>query len=274
MSLARSTLLSAASVIVALGLASAQAGSSDKAAPSRPPTAAPQASGESGAGGMPSKPEDMGGGKTSPGKSSMSKDAKPGAGPEAGKPDAKGAASDSMSSSKDSSKGQKPEADAKGAAAEKETKSKAAEGESKTDSKTNAATKSMEGAVDEKTGAAAKTSTEAPGEGRPTAKGTTDAEVGATAPKAGKSVRLETQQVTKVKTYFTENRPTVKAIDKNEVSVSIGIALLGTIVLYDLPPDIIVVEGACPIKYFVWGDDIVLVDSCTREVVEIIVGVA
>jgi hypothetical protein len=32
--------------------------------------------------------------------------------------------------------------------------------------------------------------------------------------------------------------------------------------------------GACPIKYFVWGDDIVLVDSCTREVVEIIVGVA
>jgi hypothetical protein len=37
---------------------------------------------------------------------------------------------------------------------------------------------------------------------------------------------------------------------------------------------VIVVSGACPIKYFVWGEDIVLVDSCTREVVEIIVGVA
>jgi hypothetical protein len=92
--------------------------------------------------------------------------------------------------------------------------------------------------------------------------------------KAGKSVRLESQQVGKVKTYFSEHRPTITAIDKTEVSVSIGVALPGTIALYDLPPDIIVVEGACPIKYFVWGDDIVLVDSCTREVVEIIVGVA
>jgi hypothetical protein len=59
-----------------------------------------------------------------------------------------------------------------------------------------------------------------------------------------------------------------------KVSVSIGVALPAAIVLYDLPPDVIVVGGPCPIKYFVWGDDIVLVDSCTREVVEIIVGVA
>ena len=92
--------------------------------------------------------------------------------------------------------------------------------------------------------------------------------------KAGKSVRLESEQVSKVKTYFSQNKPRVKAIDKNEVSVSIGIALPGAIALYDLPPDVIVVGGPCPIKYFVWGDDIVLVDSCTREVVEIIVGVA
>jgi hypothetical protein len=92
--------------------------------------------------------------------------------------------------------------------------------------------------------------------------------------KAGKSVRLESDQVSKVKTYFSQNKPRVKAIDKNEVSISIGIALPGAIALYDLPPDVIVVGGPCPIKYFVWGDDIVLVDSCTREVVEIIVGVA
>jgi hypothetical protein len=92
--------------------------------------------------------------------------------------------------------------------------------------------------------------------------------------KGGKSVRLESQQVSKVKTYFSQHKPSVRAIDKDEVSVSIGIALPGTIALYDLPPDVIVVSGACPIKYFAWGDDIVLVDSCTREVVEIIVGVA
>jgi hypothetical protein len=92
--------------------------------------------------------------------------------------------------------------------------------------------------------------------------------------KGGKSVRLESQQVSKVKTYFDQNKPRVKAIDKDEVSISIGIALPGAIALYDLPPDVIVVGGPCPIKYFVWGDDIVLVDSCTREVVEIIVGIA
>ena len=92
--------------------------------------------------------------------------------------------------------------------------------------------------------------------------------------KSGKSVRLESQQVSKVKTYFSQHKPSVKAIDRDDVSVSIGIALPGAIALYDLPPDVIVVSGPCPIKYFVWDDDIVLVDSCTREVVEIIAGVA
>jgi hypothetical protein len=92
--------------------------------------------------------------------------------------------------------------------------------------------------------------------------------------KAGKSVKLERQQVSKVRSHFSQNKPSVKSINKTNVSVSIGVALPGTIALYDLPPGVIVVSGACPIKYFVWGDDIVLVDSCTREVVEIIVGVA
>jgi hypothetical protein len=92
--------------------------------------------------------------------------------------------------------------------------------------------------------------------------------------KAGKSVKLESQQVSKVRSYFSEHKPSVKAIDKTDVKVSIGIALPSAIVLYDLPPDVIVVGGPCTIRYFVWGDDIVLVDSCTREVVEIIAGVA
>jgi Protein of unknown function (DUF1236) len=92
--------------------------------------------------------------------------------------------------------------------------------------------------------------------------------------KGGTSTRLQSQQVSKVKTYFAEPRPSVQRIEKSQVSVSIGVALPSTVVLYDLPPDIIVVEGTCPVKYFVWGDDVVLVDSCTRHVLEIIGGIA
>jgi hypothetical protein len=90
----------------------------------------------------------------------------------------------------------------------------------------------------------------------------------------GKSVRLESNDVSKVRTYFSRHRPTAHRIDRNQVSVSIGVGIPSAIVLYELPPDVIVVSGACPIKYLVWDDDIVLVDSCTREVVEIISGVA
>jgi hypothetical protein len=90
----------------------------------------------------------------------------------------------------------------------------------------------------------------------------------------GKSAKLQSQDVSKVKSYFSEHKPSVQRIEKSRVSVSIGVALPGTVVLYDLPPDVIVVHGACPIKYFLWGDDVVLVDSCTRHVVEIIPGVA
>jgi hypothetical protein len=92
--------------------------------------------------------------------------------------------------------------------------------------------------------------------------------------KGGTSTRLQSQQVSKVKTYFADHRPSVQRIEKSKVSVSVGVALPGTVVLYDLPPDIIVVEGTCPVKYFVWGDDVVLVDSCTRHVLEIIGGIA
>ena len=86
----------------------------------------------------------------------------------------------------------------------------------------------------------------------------------------GKSAGVDRQQIDKARTYFSQNKPSVKAVDRNEISVSIGLALPSAIVLYDAPPDIIVVTGGCPIKYFVWGDNVVLVDSCTREVIDII----
>jgi hypothetical protein len=117
------------------------------------------------------------------------------------------------------------------------------------------------------TGAEGKPGTMGEGEPGITAEGKAES-------KPGKSVKLESQQIAKLRTHFQASRPTVKAVDKTEISVSVGVAIPGPVVLYDLPPDIVVVEGACPVKYFLWGDDIVLVDSCTREVVEIIVGIA
>ena len=79
---------------------------------------------------------------------------------------------------------------------------------------------------------------------------------------------------TKVQTYFSKHKPSVKRVDRSAVSVSIGVAIPASIALYPLPPDVIVVAGGCPIKYFVWADDIVLVDSCSHEVVDIIPGAA
>lgn len=70
---------------------------------------------------------------------------------------------------------------------------------------------------------------------------------------------LQSQDVSKVKSYFSEHKPSVQRIEKSRVSVSIGVALPATVALYDLP-DVNVVSGACPIKYFVWGDDYGLIE--------------
>ena len=84
------------------------------------------------------------------------------------------------------------------------------------------------------------------------------------------TVKIDSGEKEKVRTYFSEHRPTANRIEKNKVSVSIGLALPIGIALAPLPPDIIVVAADCPLQYFVWGDDVVLVDSCSREVVDII----
>jgi hypothetical protein len=135
------------------------------------------------------------------------------------------------------------------------------EGASTSESKSGKMTEGKPGAATEgKTGATTEGKTGTTAEGK--------------AGTEGKSVKLQSQDVSKVKSYFSEHKPSVQRIEKSRVSVSIGVALPATVVLYDLPPDVIVVHGACPIKYFLWGDDVVLVDSCTRHVVEIIPGVA
>jgi hypothetical protein len=83
-------------------------------------------------------------------------------------------------------------------------------------------------------------------------------------------VKIDADQKQKVRTHFSEHRPTAKHVDKSRVSVSIGAPLPTGIVLAPWPPAIVVVAADCPLQYFLWGDDVVLVDSCSREVVDII----
>jgi hypothetical protein len=84
------------------------------------------------------------------------------------------------------------------------------------------------------------------------------------------AARIDSGQKQKFRTYFSQHRPTAHRVEKNRVAVSIGVALPIGIALAPLPPDIIVVAADCPLQYFVWGDDVVLVDSCSRQVVDII----
>jgi hypothetical protein len=86
----------------------------------------------------------------------------------------------------------------------------------------------------------------------------------------GATTKINADQEKKVRTYFSENKPHGKRFDKRDVSVSIGIGIPATIALTPVPPGIVVVAADCPLQYFVWGDDVVLVDSCSREVVDII----
>ncbi|HET9273228.1 MAG TPA: DUF1236 domain-containing protein [Methyloceanibacter sp.] len=244
------TMLSAATLIGVLALAPAQAQAPGEMSPGGPPAAAPRGPNAAGPGGAP----DLG--PSGPG--AMQDDG--------GAPGLTGPRGDRPGLGAEAEGQAKGDVDTGGKAGTK--------AESKGDLETGgkAGTKA-EGKGDLETGGKAGTKAEgdidAEGKAGATAEGR-DSRDG----KAGKSVKLESQQVSKVRSYFSEHKPSVKAIDKTDVKVSIGIALPSSIVLYDLPPDVIVVGGPCTIRYFVWGDDIVLVDSCTREVVEIIAGVA
>jgi Protein of unknown function (DUF1236) len=236
----RTILLGGAGVVLALGLNSAQAQTPEGMVPGGPPAAEKGAPG-GGAGGPSGgmmepkeKPSGPAATESSPGTDS---------GKAAGKADQMGEGETGKAAKDDKAGAEKPTATTGGK--DKSEKAGTAEkGETKTEGKTGATT--SEG----KTGATADTKTDKSAEG-------------------GKAAKVD---ASKVKTHFSQHRPNVKSVSKTEVSVSVGVALPSAIVLYDLPPDIVVVEGGCPIKYFLWGDDtVVLVDSCTREVVELIV---
>jgi hypothetical protein len=233
----RTIFLGGASVVLALGLSAAQAQTPEGGmAPGAPPAAEKSAPGGGPSGGMMEPQGKPSGGPTAT-ESSPGKDT----GKAAGKADQMGEGEGGKAVKDDKGGAEKPSTT--GAKDTTEKAGTAEKGETKTEGKTGASTN--EG----KTGATADTKTDKSAKGGETAK----------------------VDASKVKTHFSQHKPNVKSVSKTEVSVSVGVALPSAIVLYDLPPDIIVVEGGCPVKYFLWGDDtIVLVDSCTREVVELI----
>jgi hypothetical protein len=104
-------------------------------------------------------------------------------------------------------------------------------------------------------------------------KASSDAKEGRTAEDRDRAGKGKVDR-SKVQAYFSKHKASVRRVERSAVSVSIGVAIPASIALYPLPPDVIVVAGGCPIKYFVWADDIVLVDSCSHEVVDIIPGAA
>jgi len=262
------TMLSAAALVVAFGLTTAQAQAPGGMDQGGPPAASPGGAGGP-AGGPDMAPggpsgggmqEDLGGpGLTGP------RGDQPGLGAEAeGDMGAEGRAGAEAEGEGKAGAEAKGEAEAEGKAGTR------AEGKGDREAEGKAGTRAEgKGDLDE-----GKAGTRAEGKGDlDEGKAGASAE-GRRGDRDGKSAKLEREQVSKVRSHFSQHKPRVKSIEKSEVSVSIGVALPGTIALYDLPPDVIVVGGACPIKYFVWGPDVVLVDSCTREVVEVIAGVA
>ena len=275
----KSTVLSAAGLILALGLTAAQAQApGGEPSPGEPPAAATGGGGPSGGAGSsatesrPGAEPGKAAGQTehmedksgSPGKAAKEETTKTGKDDKAttrteDKETTKSGKDDATAKTKDNAT---TRTDDKGTA-------KTGKDDATAETKDKATTR-----TEDKAGTSAEGKTATEGKTRTEDKAGTAAEGGTAGEgKAGKSARLEPQQTSKAKSYFSQHRPTVKSIDRTEVSVSIGLAIPGAIALYDLPPDIIVVEGGCPIQYFVWDDDVVLVDSCTREVVEIIIGV-
>jgi len=96
-----------------------------------------------------------------------------------------------------------------------------------------------------------KDSADKPTQPKPGTAESTESKTGDTAKGAGgATAKVEPQQIQKVKTYFTAHKPDVKPVDRNAVSVSIGVALPAAIALYPLPPDVVVVSGSCPLEYF------------------------
>lgn len=112
-------------------------------------------------------------------------------------------------------------------------------------------------------------------EGSAEGKTQSQAKTGSSSGSSETKTEITSKQKTEIKQYFTKNKVSVKSVEVSKVDVSIGVAVPSFVVLHPLPPAIVVSAPAdCPYHYFVWGDDIVIVESCNRTVVEIIVNIA
>jgi hypothetical protein len=91
-------------------------------------------------------------------------------------------------------------------------------------------------------------------------------------------IELNEEQKTEIKQYFTQNTTVIQnapKVERTAVSVSVGVAIPTHVRLVPLPAAIVVAAPSdCELMYFVWGSDVVIVDDCSRRVVEIIVNVA
>jgi hypothetical protein len=131
--------------------------------------------------------------------------------------------------------------------------------------------------MDDSAGATGESTAGAEGKAGADTKTTAGAETKAGASSEAK-VELNQEQKTEIKQFFTENTTVIQSapkIERTAVSVSVGVAIPTHIELVPLPSAIVVdVPSDCELMYFVWGPDVVIVDDCSRRVVEIIVNVA
>lgn len=87
----------------------------------------------------------------------------------------------------------------------------------------------------------------------------------------GRAAQLSADQRTRIHQSLFRGRAEVRRLDKVDFAVRVGVAVPRTVVFYDLPADIVeIVPAYRAYKYFLVGDEIVIVDPATYEIVDVI----
>lgn len=87
---------------------------------------------------------------------------------------------------------------------------------------------------------------------------------------AGSGPKLSGEQRTKVQSSFRGHKD--KSVKNLNVTISIGTAIPRSVTLYAVPEDVeVIVPEYRRYKYFVYEDEVVIVDPDTYEIVEVIV---
>jgi uncharacterized protein DUF1236 len=87
----------------------------------------------------------------------------------------------------------------------------------------------------------------------------------------GRPAQLSADQRTRIHQSLFRGRAEVRRLDKVDFAVRVGVTVPRTVVFYDLPADIVeIVPAYRAYKYFLVGDEIVIVDPATYEIVDVI----